>query len=1163
MKIYLYISILFIIAFCVNPIYGQTTAEIPSVIPPSPNAQAFVKYDNFPVSNHTGIPDISIPIYTINLKDIKIPITLSYNASGIRVDEEASRIGLGWTLNAGGLITHTVMGRYNDFYHEVYFNTSNKKMPDLLGINQFVDYTIKGFKNTFPCMLPNNMTIGDFWNVLGNDHYDCGTPVELAPDVFNYNFMGYSGKFIFSRDLQIKKEKEDNLIIKPTINWNLSDPKKLDSWLITAPDGTKYYFDQKEAAESSIVPLAQARYNSSFYLTKIVTTGGSEILFLYKKDGNTCGTFNKIDNNMLNGDVFINYSYYENIYLDQIIYPGGKIYFSYLSDRQDNRRESRISSVSIEKVGIIQSIWKFEQGYFSANVTDYEKPTLSRIKTLIQSNASYYDESWNKLRLKLNGIIHSDIANNKSESYRFTYNESQLPTKLSTALDHWGYYNGAYNYSLVPTFTQNISQKAGVIELISSGLGSNRNPSEKLNEAFILKEITYPTGGKTAFTYETNKYNTDNFENDPYKIDFMYSRESVILEEPSYYNNVPGSFRNTVPLNIPYPDNGTGINSEVAIKIRLELSDYYKNWIETDKSLYLCIRGARDTTNVVWNFRYTAPYTPLPSEFNNSNRVFEKTWDNVKIPVGEYNVVVYGPMRKVMNSTYIKVDRTVFPKEFIAKNPVGLGGGLRIKEMKSFDSDGKLLFGKAYKYTTDGSASETNTSGKLMGFPRYNTDHQVVGSNGVRGGGYSVGYSQVYVSDIDPQSKITGYTSYVYVNKPDKRLCYSWDLNNTYPGAKGLAVRSKDENPSGIGGYKYSENGTLLKESIFKTENGLNQKIRETEFFYDYIGNDSNIIWGALKSQLIVASEKTGSATGTNCWDYNNLHPELIKLFEDIPPHADIAFGYIYPAIRPMWVKLKQKIVSDYDGNYSLKTQTDYDYNSTYQSVIKETVRTSDFKQNTIEYKYPYDISNNPVVTKLVTDNRIIDPLEITQKVDNNITFQSVKNYEYYNNVNIPRLSEIKENTGLAKSLETRIKYINYDKYGNPIYITKDDASKVVYLWSYYGQYPIAEIKNATCTEVEAAIKKVFGTTVTIDVLSATGTPDEDKLKDGSLQKELPNALVSTYTFRPFVGILTATGPQGITTYYDYDSFGRLKEAYLKENGVKKILQGYLYHYGN
>src|SRR5579859_7321356 len=98
--------------------------QLATVVPPTPNAAAFQKYGDIPVSAYTGIPDISIPLYTAKFRDISVPISLSYHASGIKVSEEASQVGLGWVLNAGGNITRNIVG-YDDFNGATYFNSGS------------------------------------------------------------------------------------------------------------------------------------------------------------------------------------------------------------------------------------------------------------------------------------------------------------------------------------------------------------------------------------------------------------------------------------------------------------------------------------------------------------------------------------------------------------------------------------------------------------------------------------------------------------------------------------------------------------------------------------------------------------------------------------------------------------------------------------------------------------------------------------------------------------------------------------------------------------------------------------------------------------------------------------------------------------------------------
>jgi hypothetical protein len=99
-------------------VVGQTNnyqaINLPKIVPVSPNAAALGTYGAIPVGHYTGVPNISIPIYEIDLDGKKFPINISYHASGIKVAQEASTVGLGWVLNAGGCITKEVRG-WDDF----------------------------------------------------------------------------------------------------------------------------------------------------------------------------------------------------------------------------------------------------------------------------------------------------------------------------------------------------------------------------------------------------------------------------------------------------------------------------------------------------------------------------------------------------------------------------------------------------------------------------------------------------------------------------------------------------------------------------------------------------------------------------------------------------------------------------------------------------------------------------------------------------------------------------------------------------------------------------------------------------------------------------------------------------------------------------------------
>ncbi|WP_295231749.1 hypothetical protein [Sediminibacterium sp.] len=95
----------------------STLMELKKVpIAPSPNASAIGKFGEIPVSLSTGIPSIQVPMYQYqsNDKGISVDVSLRYHAGGHKVDDMAANVGLGWSLNAGGVVSRTMRGRPDD-----------------------------------------------------------------------------------------------------------------------------------------------------------------------------------------------------------------------------------------------------------------------------------------------------------------------------------------------------------------------------------------------------------------------------------------------------------------------------------------------------------------------------------------------------------------------------------------------------------------------------------------------------------------------------------------------------------------------------------------------------------------------------------------------------------------------------------------------------------------------------------------------------------------------------------------------------------------------------------------------------------------------------------------------------------------------------------------
>jgi len=89
---------------------AQFDNTIQSHVPATPTAASFAKYAEIPVSQYSGTASTSIPLHTLLENKMSHQVSISFHGAGIKASEIASSVGLGWTLNAGGVITRSVRG---------------------------------------------------------------------------------------------------------------------------------------------------------------------------------------------------------------------------------------------------------------------------------------------------------------------------------------------------------------------------------------------------------------------------------------------------------------------------------------------------------------------------------------------------------------------------------------------------------------------------------------------------------------------------------------------------------------------------------------------------------------------------------------------------------------------------------------------------------------------------------------------------------------------------------------------------------------------------------------------------------------------------------------------------------------------------------------------
>jgi len=197
--------------FLFGSVYAQT--KVPTIIPMSPNAAEFSKYGTHPVSMFTGTPSINIPIYEINTGKIKVPISLSYHASGIKVTQSATWVGLGWSLNAGGTISRSIRGMADEetlgYFSDTRTNEAIEQLTDPIIVRQYAN-----------------------------------SQRDLYPDFFSYNFSGKSGKFLFRKATKtFDTFPFEPIVIKRKSGPNLGDLN--NTYSIVDDDGSTYYFEKK------------------------------------------------------------------------------------------------------------------------------------------------------------------------------------------------------------------------------------------------------------------------------------------------------------------------------------------------------------------------------------------------------------------------------------------------------------------------------------------------------------------------------------------------------------------------------------------------------------------------------------------------------------------------------------------------------------------------------------------------------------------------------------------------------------------------------------------------------------------------------------------------------------------------------------------------------